>query len=102
MKPFVVLIFPCCQTTPGLADNVRKRGKISIIQDSASLPLICKLLAYFNCLDSLVNPLFGITESPLISDRLLNAFFGVLHLVDALCTNCCKPTLDGFCFLAGD
>lgn len=55
-KPFQMLILSCGQSSPSLIDDVSKSGVAHPFLYVMSLPLVREILADFNALESLIDP----------------------------------------------
>ena len=91
-----VLVFFGGQACPRLVDDVGEGGVTGAFFYSMFFPLVGEVFADLDGLEALVDPVVGITEALEVLERLLDAEFRVLHLVDAVGSHLCEPTLEGF------
>ena len=83
LQAFIVLVLSGCLATPTLRDGVCKRCILLTFGHACSVPFIRQFLPDLDAAQSLVNPFVTISETTIISIRLLKVQFRVLHLVDA-------------------
>ena len=81
---------PCCRY------DICQRG-ILLTLYATTLPFISQQFAYFNTLQSLVDPTLGIAQPPVICDGLFYTQFRVLQLLQSLYRHLCHPLLEGLC-----
>ena len=57
---------------------------------------LARVFADLNGLEALVDPVVGIAEALEVCKRLLDTEFRILHLMDAVGSDPCEPTFEGF------
>ena len=65
-------------------------------------PLVGEVFGNLDGLKALVNPIVGIAEALEVCERLLDAEFRVLHLMDAVCSYLREPAFEWFGLLGRD
>ncbi len=101
-KTLEALVFSGGKACPGLVNYICECGISCAFLDSVLFPLVGEVFANLDGLEALVDPIVGIAEALEVCERLLDTEFGILHLMDAVCSYLCKPAFEGFGLLGWD
>ena len=90
-QTLIFLILARSHSAPRPRYDIRQNRIIVLLLHSAALPFVCQPFAYLDGLDTLVDPIFRITQTTVIFDSLLYAQLRILQLVHSLLTKRRKP-----------
>ena len=58
--------------------------------------------SYLNGFDATLDPRVTISQTFVVSNSLVNASLGILHLIESFGCNLCHPLFEGLCFWGRD